>query len=80
MTKIKEILNKINPFNYKENPIGSLKTETAFWLFGLLTVAPWVTYFISPLLIVFLGVIGWFRLSYLISHYLEEKVKEGKKK
>lgn len=74
--KIKNILNKINPFNYKENPIGALKTEIAFWLFTLLTVAPWVTYFISPLLMPFFGFIGWFRLSYLISNYLEEKGKK----
>ncbi|MEA1973163.1 MAG: hypothetical protein U9N34_07720 [Candidatus Cloacimonadota bacterium] len=66
----------LNPLDYSKNIIGALKTEIAFWLFGLLGLAPWVTYFISPLLMVFLGVMGWFRLSYLISHYLEERRKE----
>ena len=66
-------MSNINPLDYVKNPIGALKTEMSFWIFGLITIAPWVTYFISPFLMVFFGLMGWLRLSYLISHHLEEK-------
>lgn len=74
---MKNFLNRINPLDYKVNPIGALKTELSFWIFGLLTIAPWIIYFVGPILIVVLGLFGWLRISYLISHYLE--AKEGDK-
>lgn len=88
---IKSFLNKINPFDYKENPIGALKTELAFWFFFLTSINFLSGYteainktlekdlFYFPFYILFIfTIIGWSRICILITRYLKEKEEKVK--
>lgn len=85
-------LKKINPLDYKNNPIGALKTETMILLVLIVSLSYMsgaslvfeMIYKESPSfkvnfwVVILLTFFVWGRIAYLISYYLKEKeLKEG---
>lgn len=83
---MKNLWNKIKPLDYKKNPIGSLKLEISFWINGLIVlsylsgsvetvkIVTNIDVFVFPFwVIIVLGIIGWYRISILITRHLKEK-------
>jgi hypothetical protein len=84
--KFKIIWNKINPLDYKENPIGSLKLEIYFWV-ALISLISYISgsvetfnmifnlglVYIPFWLVIIFGIITWMRISILITRYLKIK-------
>ena len=88
---MKKFLIKINPFNYKENPIGAFKTELCFHivllvLFSYLSGGTFILnqidseYPIVPFwLVLSFGVISWGRLATLVSTRLDKDINKENK-
>ena len=86
---MKKFLNKINPFDYKENPIGAFKVETCshIMLLILLSYISGGTFIMNQVgiecpiipfwVILSLGIISWGRLAWLVSTKLDTN-KENK--
>ena len=84
---MKNLWNKIKPLDYKKNPIGSLKLEISFWINGLILLSYFsgsvetikivanIDVSVFPFwVIIILGIIGWSRISTLITRHLKKDI------